>query len=447
MLDHKRDQEIEIEKVAPGNSGDENEVRLQPEEMEAISQACRESDDEYRRLYQRNIKNKYETKKAGKLTKALAFLYLIALAVFAANITTMEVLPLKHLSAVILCVAAISVVVVAELCRSNVRTWIRVLMSLLCIALIAVYCVGSLYIIRTKDFLDITTEESQKKVESLTYEPFNVMITGIDVSGTIDEKGRSDVNMLVTVNPNTSQILMTSIPRDYMIYMPDKNYEMDKLTHTGNYGVDTTIQAEEDLLRTEINYYVKVNFTTVEKFIDAIGGVDVYSEYTFSAQYSPWTFYEGMNHLNGEQALAFARERKAFEAGDNQRIKNQQAVVEAVIKKATSSKEMLLKYSDIVSSLKDYIKMSISSAEIKELIRMQISENPDWKIYKYSLRGEGDMLQTYSSQEYLYVMTHDQKSVSKARELISGVLEGKELTKADNGALSFAEPEPEEGEN
>ena len=108
---------------------------------------------------------------------------------------------------------------------------------------------------------------------------------------------------------------------------------------------------------------------------------------------------------------------------------------------------MLLKYSDIVSSLKDYIKMSISSAEIKELIRMQISENPDWKIYKYSLRGEGDMLQTYSSQEYLYVMTHDQKSVSKARELISGVLEGKELTKADNGSLSFAEPEPEKGEN
>ena len=359
----------------------------------------------------------------------------------------MEVLPLKHLSVIILCVAAISVVVVAELCRSNVRTWIRVLMSLLCIALIAVYCVGSLYIIRTKDFLDITTEESQKKVESLTYEPFNVMITGIDVSGTIDEKGRSDVNMLVTVNPNTSQILMTSIPRDYMIYMPDKNYEMDKLTHTGNYGVDTTIQAEEDLLRTEINYYVKVNFTTVEKFIDAVGGVDVYSEYTFSPLNSGWTVYEGMNHMNGEQALAFARDRKSFEAGDNQRIKNQQAVVEAVIKKATSSREMLLKYSNIVSSLKDYIKMSISSAEIKELIRMQISENPDWKIYKYSLRGEGDMLQTYSSQEYLYVMTRDQKSVSKARELISGVLEGKELTKADDGSLSFAEPEPEEGEN
>lgn len=441
------DQEIDIKKVAPGNSGDENEVRLQPEEIEAISQACRESDDEYRRLYQRNIKNKYETKKAGKLTKALAFLYLIALAVFAANITTMEVLPLKHLSVIILCVAAISVVVVAELCRSNVRTWIRVLMSMLCVALIAVYCVGSLYIIRTKDFLDITTGESEKKVESLAYEPFNVMITGIDVSGTIDEKGRSDVNMLVTVNPNTSQILMTSIPRDYMIYMPDKNYEMDKLTHTGNYGVDTTIQAEEDLLRTEINYYVKVNFTTVEKFIDAVGGVDVYSEYTFSPLNSGWTVYEGMNHMNGEQALAFARDRKSFEAGDNQRIKNQQAVVEAVIKKATSSREMLLKYSNIVSSLKDYIKMSISSAEIKELIRMQISENPDWKIYKYSLRGEGDMLQTYSSQEYLYVMTRDQKSVSKARELISGVLEGKELTKADDGPLSFAEPEPEEGEN
>ncbi len=441
--------DIEIEKAVPVyQMGEEPEIQLQPEEIEAIVQARRESDDEYRRLYRRNIKNKYEKKKAGKLTKALAFLYLLALAVFAANLTTLDVLPVKHLSVIILCVAAISVVVVAELCRSNVRTWIRVLMSMLCVALIAVYCVGSLYIIRTKDFLDITTGESEKKVESLAYEPFNVMITGIDVSGTIDEKGRSDVNMLVTVNPSTSQILITSIPRDYMIYMPDKNYEMDKLTHTGNYGVDTTIQAEEDLLRTEINYYVKVNFTTVEKFIDAIGGVDVYSEYDFSPLNSGWRVSEGMNHMNGEQALAFARDRKSFEAGDNQRIRNQQAVVEAVIKKAASSKEMLLKYSDIISSLKDYIKMSISSAEIKELIRMQISENPDWKIYKYSLSGVGDMLQTYSApSEYLYVMMHDQKSVSKARELISGVLEGKELTKADDGTLSFAEPEPEEGEN
>lgn len=439
-----KDKDLEIEKGINDCTGDEPETQLQPEEIEALKQARQEADLRYKRVYNRN-KNNEGRKKAHWITKLFAFIYLIALALFAGNITTLDVLPVKHLSAVIGCVTAISILVIVELCRSNVRTWIRVFLSLLCIALTAVYCLGSFYIIRTNDFLDITTEESEKKVESLAYEPFNIMITGIDVSGTIDEKGRSDVNMLVTVNPNTAQILMTSIPRDYMIYMPDKDYEMDKLTHTGFYGVDTTIQAEEDLLRTDINYYIKVNFTTVEKFIDAIGGIDVYSEYTFSARYTPWTFYEGMNHMNGEQALAFARERKSFESGDNQRIRNQQAVVEAVIKKATSSTAMLLKYNDIVSSLKDYFKMSISAAEIKSLIKMQIADNPDWKIYKYSLSGVGDMLKTYSApSEELYVMTRDQKSVSKARDLISGVIEGKELMKGDDGELSFIKTEAED---
>lgn len=141
-----------------------------------------------------------------------------------------------------------------------------------------------------------------------------------------------------------------------------------------------------------------------------------------------------MNHLNGDQALAFARDRKSFTEGDNQRIKNQQAVVEAVIKKATSSTAMLLKYNDIVSSLKDYFKMSISQAEIKALIKMQISDNPKWEIYKYSLTGVGDMLPTYTSpSENLYVMTQNKKSVSKARELISGMISGGKLIKGENG--------------
>lgn len=444
MNENDRYQEPNREKDIQDRIGDALESKLLPEEIEAIKQAQQEADERYKRAYIRNKNNKGR-KKAHWITRVLAFLYIMALTLFAANITTLDVLPVKHLSAVIGCVTAISILVIVELCRSNVRTWIRVFLSLLCIALTAVYCLGSFYIIRTNDFLDITTEESGKKVESLAYEPFNVMITGIDVSGTIDEAGRSDVNMLITVNPNTSQILMTSIPRDYMIYMPDKGYEMDKLTHTGFYGVDTTLQAEEDLLQTDINYYIKVNFTTVVKFIDAIDGIDVYSEYTFSARYSPWTFYEGLNHMSGEQALAFARERKSFEAGDNQRVRNQQAVLEAVIKKATSSKAMLLKYNDIVTSLKDYFKMSISSTEIKELIRMQISENPDWKIYKNSLSGVGELLKTYTApSEDLYVMTRDQTSVSKARELIRGVLEGKELNQSDDGDLSFIKTEAED---
>ncbi len=441
MLLHDQNQIIEIEKLDKKGGATQ---QLDSEEIGAIKQAQQEADERYTRLYNRNKKNT-KRKKASWLTKTLAIVYLLALVLFAANITTLSVLPVKNLNVVIVGVSVISILIITELCRSNVRKWIRIFISIICIALTATYCIGSYYIIKTMDFLDTATEESGKKVESLAYEPFNVMITGIDVSGTIDEKGRSDVNMLVTVNPNTAQILITSIPRDYEIFMPDKGFEMDKLTHTGFYGVDTTIQAEEELLRTDINYYVKVNFSTVVKFIDAIGGIDVYSEYTFSARYTPWTFYEGMNHMSGEQALAFARERKSFETGDNQRVRNQQAVVEAVIKKATSSTAMILQYNELLSSLRDYFKMSISAAEIQDLIKMQISDSPKWKIYKNSLTGKGELRETYTSPgARLYVMLQDEESVENARTLIKGVLNGGLVSEESAGKLKVSFPDIEE---
>ena len=245
---------------------------------------------------------------------------------------------------------------------------------------------GTAYALGTLSFLSSTSVDNEKSVARITKDPFNVVITGMDVDGKIDEEGRSDVNMVLTVNPKTGQLLMTSIPRDYQIYMPDKDNAMDKLTHTGFYGVQTTIAAEEDLLDITANYYVKVNFSTVEKFIDAIGGIDVYSEYEFNPVKLPkWTVKEGMNHMNGKQALAFARERKAFDDGDNQRIKNQQAVFEALFKKATSSKTMLLNYNNVLSELKDYFEMSFSSREIRSLVKRQIAKNIKWNIYKNTL--------------------------------------------------------------
>ena len=286
----------------------------------------------------------------------------------------------------------------------------------------------------TLSFLDFTSVENEKKVAAITKEPFNVCITGMDVSGTIDEEGRSDVNMIVTVNPQTEQILMTSIPRDYEIYMPDKDMAMDKLTHTGFYSIDTTIGAEENLLDTNINYYVKVNFTTVKEFINAVGGVDVYSEYEFTpVKKKDWTVQKGWNHMDGEQALAFARERKAFIDGDNQRIKNQQAVLEAVLKKATSSRTMLLSYNKILSNLRDYFRMSFSSAELRSLMKLQLAKNPQWKIYKNTIIGGNGSMPTYSTgNAYAYVMTQDPDSIENAKTLINAVLGGQMLDKDDD---------------
>jgi len=300
---------------------------------------------------------------------------------------------------------------------------------------------GTVYSLGTLSFLSGSSVNNESAVSDVTRKPFSFTMTGIDVDGTIDEKGRSDVNMVVTVNPSTHQILMTSIPRDYEIYLAEFDNAADKLTHTGVYGVPTTIAAEEQLLDTEINYYIKVNFTTVERFIDAVGGVDVESEYEFTpVKLKTWTVQEGINHMDGKQALAFARERKAFPDGDRQRIKNQQAVFEALIRKATSSRTMMLSYNNVLSSLTNYFEMSFSSQEIRKLVKFQLSKDPDWQIFRNSITGGDGMLPLYTTGgEYAYVMTQDYDSIENAKTLINAVLEGQTLSKSKDGTVTVAE--------
>lgn len=407
------------------------------DESAALRQAQQEAYERYRSNYNKNRKRKSGSGKAGIFTKGLSLLYLAAVAVFAVVMTIIDVLPFSMLVALYAVLALLSLIIVVQLRKDNIAKWVRVLASLTAVALIVFYGAGSAYAMGTLSFLDFTSVKNEKKVASITKQPFNVCITGIDVRGKIGTEGRSDVNMVVTVNPVTEQILMTSIPRDYQIYMPDKDYAMDKLTHTGFYGVGTTIGAEEDLLDIQMNYYVKVNFSTVKRFIDAIGGIDVYSEYSFTpVKMKSWTVQEGMNHMNGKQALAFARERKAFATGDNQRIKNQQAVFEAMIKKATSSSTMVFSYNKIISNLRDYFEMSISSAEMRAFIKLQLAKNPNWKIYKNSVSGGDGSLPTYSTgSTYAYVMTQDQESIDNAKALINAVLNGDKLDKDDDGKV------------
>ncbi|MBQ6388558.1 MAG: LCP family protein [Mogibacterium sp.] len=415
-----------------------DEARRTPEENAALRQAQQEAYDRYRSTYNKNTRNTGR-KKAGKFTRGLSWVYLLALAVFLAAITYMDVLPFGLLIAMYVVLGLLSLIIVIQLRKGNVKRWTRALASLTGIALIAFYGVGTAYAMGTLNFLDATSVDNPNSVKHITKEPFNICITGIDVKGTIDTEGRSDVNMILTINPSTAQVLMTSIPRDYQIYMPDKDNAMDKLTHTGFYSVATTIGAEEQLLDTSINYYVKVNFSTVEKFIDAIGGVDVYSEYEFNpVKMKKWTVHEGMNHMNGKQALAFARERKAFPTGDNQRIKNQQAVFEALFKKATSSKTMVLSYNTVISNLQEYFQMSFSSREMRALVKFQIAKNPDWNITKNALIGGDGSLPTYTTGgAYAYVMTQDEESIENAKALIQAVLEGKYLKKDKEGNVKI----------
>ena len=432
----------EPERKAPVVEAEVSSHHHSVKELEAIKQASQDAYNRYKSNYTRKKKKEAKAAAAGTVTKfdrLLTLIYAAAFVLFLGSMLFMNVLPFGMAAAMFIVLILISLLIYRLTRRSAAKSWPKRLGTLMAVLMIVIYGVGTSYALGTMSFLSGSSVKNESAVSDVTRKPFNFIITGIDVDGTIDEEGRSDVNMVVTVNPSTHQILMTSIPRDYEIYMPDFDNAMDKLTHTGFYGVQTTIGAEENLFDIEINYYVKVNFTTVERFIDAVGGVDVESEYEFTpVKLKDWTVQKGMNHMNGKQALAFARERKAFPTGDNQRIKNQQLVFEALIKKATSSRTMILSYNKVLNSLRNYFEMSFSSREVRKLIRMQLAFNPDWDIYKNTVIGGDGSLPTYSTGgAYAYVMTQDETSIEYAKSLINAVLDGSELTTDEDGLVSI----------
>lgn len=270
-----------------------------------------------------------------------------------------------------------------------------------------------------------TEVETTLKEVDVTKQSFAIYISGIDTYGEISSVSRSDVNMVMVVNPKTHQILLVSIPRDYYVQLHGTTGTKDKLTHAGIYGIDMSIQTIEDLLKLDINYYIKVNFTSVIDIVDALGGLDIYSEYTFTS-YSGFRFKKGMNSVNGEQALDFARTRKAFSEGDRQRGKNQQAVIEALIRKATD-KSIITKYNSLLNAINGKYQTNISMKKITSLIKKQLKDMKSWNVTSYSLTGSDSSNYTYTYNQLLYVMQPDEESVEDAIKLIDKVLNGEKL--------------------
>lgn len=263
------------------------------------------------------------------------------------------------------------------------------------------------------------------KVVNVTNTPFNVYIAGGDGFGSIDAIFNTDVNMVATIDPVNRKVLLTSIPRDYYVNLVLQGEEAyDKLTHAGYYGIEESVKSVEKLLNTDINYYVKVNFSTIEGIVDAIGGVDVYSDYDFYERaFRKYHYTVGYNHLNGEQALAFARERKSFAEGDIQRVKNQQKVVEAIIKKVTSSTALISNYDQILNSISDNMDTNISSKDISKLVKMQLNDMRGWSVESINLTGTGQMGPTYTFPTLnLYTMLPNEDSVNEAQTKIKDYL-------------------------
>lgn len=267
----------------------------------------------------------------------------------------------------------------------------------------------------------IETELEQETAD--VEEPFNVYISGIDVDGPITTNSRSDVNIIMTVNPNTKKILLTTTPRDYYVQIPDISGEQrDKLTHAGIYGVDASMRTLEQLYGIDISYYARVNFSSLVKIVDTLGGVDVDSDFEFTA--GGYQFKQGMNHLDGKQALAFSRERYSFEDGDNQRGKDQEKVLTAILNKAMSP-AILSNASALIADVSDSVQTNMTQEEMAKFIKMQLNDGASWTIESQAASGNGDTQACYSSGDQpLYVMWPDEAVVqsisAKMNEILSG---------------------------
>lgn len=267
---------------------------------------------------------------------------------------------------------------------------------------------------------------------NVTKDVFNIYISGMDQYGKVTETSRSDVNMIVTVNPKTKQILLTNIPRDYYVQLHDTTGYKDKLTHAGIYGLDTSVATIEDLLGININYYFKVNFSSLVNIIDALGGVEVYSEYDFQS-WNGYNFSKGYNQVDGKAGLSFVRERKTFNAGDNQRGKNQQAMIEAIFRKCTKP-SIIIKYNSLLNSLEDSMITDMPMRNIIKLAKMQLRDNSKWTITSNSLTGTGSMDYTYTyPYQSLYVTVPDEESVKLSKEMIEKVVNGEMLESSYSG--------------
>lgn len=278
-----------------------------------------------------------------------------------------------------------------------------------------------------------TKIETDTSAVDVTTQPFTVLVTGIDTYGNISTVSRSDVNMIITVNPLTKCIQLVSIPRDYYVETDcDESLgcgigQMDKLTHTGLHGADTTRATLEKLFGIEINYTLRVNFSSVQNIVDALGGITVDNRDGYAFSIGGYDFTQSIMQLDGDQALMFSRERYSFNEGDRERGRNQMRVIQGMIDKATSQ-AILTNYLSFLDAVSSSFETDMSSSEIRSLVNMQLSQGGSWTIGSTSVDGTGGTDYCYELGNYAYVMYPDTATVEAAVEAMQQVKDGGQPT-------------------
>lgn len=335
------------------------------------------------------------------------------------SVWQLRVLPVMYVSiASVIGVLLVGLLIKGLWSKQERKLWVHMLLVL-----------AGLSIILASAFTTMATRSASNVLSSATSlsttstnikKPYVIYISGIDTYGDIATTSRSDVNILAVVNPASKKVLLVTTPRDYYVQLHGTTGVKDKLTHAGIYGVEKSKQTLEDLYGTKVDYTVRINFSSLLKLVDAVGGVDVNSDVAFSA--GGYTFVQGINHLDAKQALVFARERHSFSDGDRQRGKDQQKVIEALITKL-SQPQMALKLPAILSATNGTFQTNASRNEINAIIQQQLSGAGSWSTESISVDGSGSSAPTYSmSSQLLYVMIPDYATVESAKAKINSYL-------------------------
>lgn len=364
--------------------------------------------------------------------------------IFLTNLITLNLLPLRYLALIILTVSIFLIASIALLVRylllpvlkfqkthKNPKTRrtpqphlkpLPILLALIIQIALAVFSLFALhYLSHANTFIDkITTSSTTKPQNSqnLTKDPFNLFIGGVDASNQL-----SDVNMILTVNPKTRQILITGIPRDY--YVPFHNSKQkDKLTHSGPFmgaNIENTMLTVADFMNIDLNYYFRVDFNSITTLVNTLGGITIYSDANFRSSVMPQCrFRTGQNHVNDTCVLAFARERKNYRNGDLHRVENQTVVMEAIIHKLSNPKILSSRYEQLLTDFGNIIKTNLPKNQLTDFIRFELDQTPSWQVEKYRLSGNHifNVRSFYYQNRPVTMIEPDQKSIKIARQKI-----------------------------
>lgn len=284
-----------------------------------------------------------------------------------------------------------------------------------------------LYTIKLTSDVSVATSDTE-----LTSEPFSIFFGGNDQEGELSLSGRTDVDMVVTVNPTSHQILISSFPRDSLVPNPALNNSPDKLTHLGLSGLQNTMTELSSLLGTPINNYVLINFTTFRTIIDALDGVDVDNPYAFGFTFNSDIWFEQGNiHLDGDEALCYVRERYSLPDGDFGRTMHQQLVMKAIIAKLTSS-AVITKFDSLLTALKGTFLTNLTDSSIYALCQKQLDENTSWNVVNYHVLGTtGTSVCASSGSTPLSVVLPYANQISFIKSEIDKVEAGETITQQD----------------